>query len=77
MSAVLIRNYPVTNDRYNKYQTKQLHKHNHKLQHNKWWLVFGTVTTNININICSGELKWDGKKTKIWYDNEMRWGEYE
>jgi len=28
---------------------------------------------NININICCIELKWDGKITKIWYDNEMRW----
>jgi len=28
---------------------------------------------NININICSIELKWDGKITKILYDNEMRW----
>jgi len=27
----------------------------------------------ININICSIEVKWDGKLTKIWYDNEMRW----
>jgi len=25
---------------------------------------------NININISSIELKWDGKITKIWYDNE-------
>jgi len=25
---------------------------------------------NININICSIELKWDGKITKMWYDNE-------
>jgi len=32
------------------------------------WLQF-----NINIDICSIELKWDGKKTKIWYNNEMRW----
>jgi len=23
--------------------------------------------------ICSIELKWDGKITKIWYDDEMRW----
>jgi len=30
---------------------------------------------NININICSIELglKWDGKITKLWYENEMRW----
>jgi len=34
-----------------------------------------TLSINININICSIELKWDGKITKIWYDNEMR--EYE
>jgi len=26
----------------------------------------------IIINMCSMELKWDGKITKIWYDNEMR-----
>jgi len=26
-----------------------------------------------NISICSVEIKWDGKKTKIWDDNEMRW----
>jgi len=30
-------------------------------------------TSNININICSIELNWDGKITKIWYDNDMRW----
>jgi len=28
---------------------------------------------NINIKICSIELKWDSKITKIWYDNIMRW----
>jgi len=28
-------------------------------------------TKKININICSIELKWDGKITKIWYDNEI------
>jgi len=27
---------------------------------------------NINISICSIELKWDGNITKIWYNNEMR-----
>jgi len=26
-----------------------------------------------SINICAIEIKWDGKITKIWYDNEMRW----
>jgi len=31
---------------------------------------------NININICSIELKWDGKITKI-YDLITRWDEYE
>jgi len=31
------------------------------------------ININISINICSIEIKWDGKKTKIWYDNEMRW----
>jgi len=25
---------------------------------------------NININICSIELKWDGKMIQIWYDND-------
>jgi len=30
---------------------------------------------NININICSIELKWDGKRLN--YDMIMRWGEYE
>jgi len=29
--------------------------------------------SQFNINICSIELKWDGKITKIWYHNEMRW----
>jgi len=28
---------------------------------------------NININICSIKLKWDGKTTEMWYDNDMRW----
>jgi len=28
---------------------------------------------SINIIICSIELKWDGKKTKMWYNNKMRW----
>jgi len=28
---------------------------------------------NININIWTIELKWDGKITKMRYDNEMRW----
>jgi len=28
---------------------------------------------NINTNICSIELKRDGKITKTWHDNEMRW----
>jgi len=31
-----------------------------------------SMPSNININICSIELIWDGKITKIWYDNEMR-----
>jgi len=35
--------------------------------------VLFSFVINININICSIELKWDGKITKIWYDNEMRW----
>jgi len=26
----------------------------------------------VSINICSIEIKWDGKN-KIWDDNEMRW----
>jgi len=29
-------------------------------------LVGLKAVTNININICSIELKWDGKITKIW-----------
>jgi len=33
-----------------------------------WYLI-----CNININICSIKLKWDGKTTEMWYDNEMRW----
>jgi len=36
-------------------------------------LILSALAANININICSIELKWDGKITKIWYDNEMRW----
>jgi len=34
------------------------------------------IDVNININICSKELKWDGKKA-IKYDMITRWGEYE
>jgi len=34
------------------------------------------LTQNINtINICSIELKWDGKRLK--YDTKTRWDEYE
>jgi len=33
------------------------------------------LRTNININICSIELKWDGKKLK--YDMITRWDKYE
>jgi len=29
--------------------------------------------SNINIDICSIKLKWDGKPTEMWYDNEMKW----
>jgi len=32
-------------DRYNKYQTKQLHAHTNTYTHNSWWLVLGWVTT--------------------------------
>jgi len=32
-------------DRYNKYQTKQLHAHTYTCTHNSWWLVLGCVTT--------------------------------
>jgi len=32
-------------DRYNKYQTKQLHAHAYICTHNSWWLVLGWVTT--------------------------------
>jgi len=31
-------------DRYNKYQTKQLHAHKYTCTHNSWWLVLGWVT---------------------------------
>jgi len=43
MSAVLIgNNYHVNKmDRYNKYQTKQLHAHTYTCTHNSWWLVLG------------------------------------
>jgi len=33
------------------------------------------ININININICSIELKWDGQKLK--YDMIKRWGKYE
>jgi len=32
-------------DRYNKYQTKQLHAHTYTCTHNSWWLVLGWVNT--------------------------------
>jgi len=32
-------------DRYNNYQTKQLHERTHTYTHNNRWLVFGWVTT--------------------------------
>jgi len=32
-------------DRYNNYQTKQLHAHTYTCTHNSWWLVLGWVTT--------------------------------
>jgi len=32
-------------DRYNKYQTKQLHAHTYTCTHDSWWLVLGWVTT--------------------------------
>jgi len=35
-------------------------------------LFLSSLVITININICSIELKWDGKITKIWYNNEMR-----
>jgi len=39
----------------------------------KHWLLPPTWGhCNININICSIELKWDDRITKIWYD-KMRW----
>jgi len=43
------------------------------------WLIFlifhssSQKVFNININICSIELKWEGKITKLRYDNEIRW----
>jgi len=36
------------------------------------WMSKFYLKYNVNINICSIELKWDGKITKICYDNEMR-----
>jgi len=39
-----------------------------------WRVIMRHRCKNININICSIELlKWDGKITKIWYDNKIRW----
>jgi len=32
-------------DRYNKYQTKQLHTHTYTCTHNSWWLELSWVTT--------------------------------
>jgi len=32
-----------------------------------------TMRSNISINICPIELKWVGKISKMWYDNEMSW----
>jgi len=37
------------------------------------YCIVGWMKPELNINICSIELTWDGKITKIWYDNEMRW----
>jgi len=31
-------------NRYNKYQTKQLHEHTYTCTHNSWWLVLGWMT---------------------------------
>jgi len=36
------------------------------------WSFAFSLKENININICSTELKWDGKKLN-YDDNEMRW----
>jgi len=36
-------------------------------------LFADNIADKNNINICSIELKWNGKITKIWYGNEMRW----
>jgi len=35
------------------------------------WLM--TRLTDMNIFNCSIEIEWDGKKSEIWYDNEMKW----
>jgi len=37
------------------------------------WTADNELISINNINNCSIELKWDGKITKMWYDNEMRW----
>jgi len=37
------------------------------------YVVSQGILNNITIKICSIELKWDGKITKIWYDGEIRW----
>jgi len=39
--------------------------------------VVGQAKQNININICSLEIKWDGQITRLWYDNEIRCIAYE
>jgi len=43
MSAVLTG---TKVNRYNKYQTNQLHAHTHTCTRNSWWLVLRWVTTN-------------------------------
>jgi len=38
--------------------------------HTDYWFKLDTI---ININICSIELKWDGKRTKIWDKTSEYW----
>jgi len=49
-------------------QAKKRNEHWHELD-----TSLRKIWYHININIYSVELKWDGKETIIWYDNDMRW----
>jgi len=62
------------------YSSAQLCQGDVKQMQGVWRHVAEAVTLSrlaikININICSIELKWDGKKLN--YDMIKRWGEYE